>query len=50
MGAVAADLAAGRALTQAARTGIAAGAWAAERVGAQSSFGTRADLESRARR
>lgn len=47
MGAVAADLADGRTLSQAARTGIAAGAWAAERIGAQSSYGTRADLASR---
>lgn len=46
MGAVAAEVAAGRSLRRAARTGIAAGAWAAQSVGAQSSYGTRADLAS----
>lgn len=46
MGAVAADLAAGRSLREAAQTGISAGAWAAQSLGAQRSFGTRARLSS----
>jgi ribokinase len=46
MGAVAAELAAGNPLVEAARTGVAAGAWAATGSGAQPSFGTRADVET----
>lgn len=46
MGAVAAELAFGRPLVEAARTGIRAGAWAATRLGAQSAYGTRQDLDT----
>lgn len=46
MGGVAADLACGRSLLEAAHTGIAAGAWAAQTLGAQRSYGDRANLEA----
>ncbi|WP_142060139.1 ribokinase [Pseudarthrobacter sp. B4EP4b] len=45
MGAVAAELAAGRTLVEAARTGALAGAWAAQNRGAQASYGRRNDLQ-----
>lgn len=45
MGAVAAELAAGRTLVEAAGTGALAGAWAAQHRGAQASYGRRTDLQ-----
>ncbi|WP_066285228.1 ribokinase [Arthrobacter sp. B6] len=46
MGGLAAELAAGRTLTEAAQTGALAGAWAAQGHGAQPSYGRRTDLDS----
>lgn len=46
MGAVAAELAAGRTLVEAAGTGALAGAWAAQQRGAQASYGRRTDLHT----
>ncbi|WP_157731738.1 ribokinase [Arthrobacter sp. YN] len=46
LGAVAAELAAGLSLQEAARTGALAGAWAARSQGAQTSYGTRAEIET----
>lgn len=46
LGAVAAELAAGLSLQEAARTGALAGAWAARSHGAQASYGTRSEIET----
>lgn len=46
MGAVAAELALGGSLVEAAQSGARAGAWAARGLGAQPSYGTREDLAS----
>ncbi|TLM80757.1 ribokinase [Pseudarthrobacter sp. NamE5] len=46
MGAIAAELAAGLPLVEAAKTGALAGAWAAQNRGAQASYGRHSDLQT----